>query len=316
MFRQFLYFTKGQKIGLIVLLILLVFAITASQLVHLFVKNKKNESDDKFIAEYQNFEKSLQNKKNDYQQFSPFDYNESQNFNLKNNTSVTLFAFNPNKLDSAGFIKLGLKSYVVKNILNYRRKGGLFESIDDFGKIYGLSANDFRKLKPFIKIQPKEIAQSKYFAKTEKTETPLKSDTIQIELNSADTAQLKLLRGIGSGYARAIVNYRNRLGGFYSVNQLLEINNFPLETLKRIEKNLSVDASLIRKIEVNRATAEGLKLHPYINFYQAKAIYELRRKNTAIHSIETLKSLNELTNEDIERLFYYLDFKEIERKYR
>ncbi|MDR3326937.1 MAG: helix-hairpin-helix domain-containing protein [Prevotellaceae bacterium] len=317
MFKLFLYFTKEQKVALIAFLILLALAITASQLVHLFVKNKKNEPDVEFIAEYQNFEKSLQNKKTDYQQFSPLDYGESQNFNLKNSTSVALFAFNPNKLDSAGFIKLGLKPYVVKNILNYRTKGGFFEKIDDFEKIYGLSANDFEKLKPFIKIQPKEITQNKDFLEDKKTTIFSNSDTIQLELNSADTTQLKLLRGIGSGYARAIVGYRNRLGGgFYSVSQLLEINNFSLETLKKIEKNLSVDASLIQKIEVNRATVEKLKLHPYINFYQAKAIYELRRKNTVIHSIETLKPLKELTDEDIEKLFYYLDFKGIERTYR
>ena len=97
-----------------------------------------------------------------------------------------------------------------------------------------------------------------------------------VELNSADTTRLKQLRGIGSGYAKMIVSYREKLGGFYKAEQLLEVYKFPDETYQKIKNQLQVDTTLIRKIKVNTATVKELKAHPYISYYQALSIVENR----------------------------------------
>ena len=97
-----------------------------------------------------------------------------------------------------------------------------------------------------------------------------------VELNSADTTRLKMLRGIGSGYAKMIVSYREKLGGFYKAEQLLEVYKFPDETYQKIKHQLQVDTTLIRKIKVNTATVKELKAHPYISYYQALSIVENR----------------------------------------
>jgi DNA uptake protein ComE-like DNA-binding protein len=315
MFRQLTYFTKGQKIGLVVLLCLLTVTVTISQLAHWFVKNRPVAQNAEFLAKYEEFRQQLRDKNMDYQYFSTADYYESQNYSVKND--YQLFTFDPNTLDSTGFAKLGIKPFVIRNILSYRNKVGKFKSVDDFAKIYGLKQSDFKTIKPYIKIDDTNLITDNNMQLIENKPlmTAKKSDTIIVELNTADTMQLKLLKGIGSGWAKAITAYRDKIGGYYSVNQLLEIKNFPIETLKNIEKQLKVDTNKITKIEVNRASIEYLQRHEYLNFYQAKAIYELRRKNKKISSLEELKTLKEFTGEQLEKIAYYLDFKDIKRNY-
>ena len=110
----------------------------------------------------------------------------------------------------------------------------------------------------FVSIETREFKRS-----TRTSRRSAKTDEM-VELNSADTTRLKMLRGIGSGYAKMIVAYREKLGGFYKAEQLLEVYKFPDETYQKIKHQLSVDTTLIRKIKINEATVKELKSHPYI----------------------------------------------------
>ncbi|MDR0830164.1 MAG: helix-hairpin-helix domain-containing protein [Prevotellaceae bacterium] len=313
MFKAFLFFSKGQKIGLFVLLGILVLAVLATIFVPKLLLEPKIENNADFMAQLSDFQNSMKDRPQRFQKYSPFDEKNSNNFKIQ----IVLRDFNPNELDSAGFVKLGLKPFIAKNILSYRKKGGKFRTADDFGKIYGISQEQFAQLKPYIKIPPENLVQNlETQPKNDLAKNYIqKVDTI-IELNSADTTDLQKLRGIGSGWAKAIVAYRQKLGGYYSVNQLLEIKNFPAETFAKIEQNLTADASKIQKIEINRATVEFLRNHPYLNFYQSKAIYELRRKKEKLNSIDELQILPDFTEKDLQKIAPYLNFKEIERKYR
>jgi competence ComEA-like helix-hairpin-helix protein len=136
-----------------------------------------------------------------------------------------------------------------------------------------------------------------------------KTDEI-VEINSADTTTFKKLRGIGSGYARMIVNYREKLGGFYSSKQLLEVYKFPTETYEKIKNQLSVDTTLIRKINVNTATVKELKQHPYISYYQALSIVENRdlAPEMRYNCLYDMVVDEDLKEEDILRVAPYLMF--------
>ena len=124
---------------------------------------------------------------------------------------------------------------------------------------------------------PNASNDSKEFKRSTRTTTRKSYKTNEmVELNSADTTRLKQLRGIGSGYAKMIVAYREKLGGFYKTEQLLEVYKFPDETYQKIKHQLSVDTTLIKKIQVNIATVKELKSHPYISYYQALSIVENR----------------------------------------
>ncbi|MDR2684313.1 MAG: helix-hairpin-helix domain-containing protein [Prevotellaceae bacterium] len=299
---------------MITLLAVLALTIAAMVIVPEFLPKPTIESGEDFLTQFAEFKNSLKDRQ--YQKYSPFDEKRADNKYFTNkNIKPIFFIFNPNTLDSVGFVKLGLKPFIAKNILNYRKKGKKFKTKDDFSKVYGISTEQFTQLKPYILIPP-DIAQgiNNQPKKEFEQKYSVKIDTI-IELNTADTTDLKKLRGIGSGWAKAIVAYRQRLGGYYSVKQLLEIKNFSHETFEKIEKKLTVDASKIQQIEVNRANVDYMRKHPYLDFYKSKAIYELRR-NKILQSIDELKSLPDFSVEELKKIEPYLNFKKIERKYR
>ena len=132
-----------------------------------------------------------------------------------------------------------------------------------------------------------------------------------VELNTADTTLLKQLRGIGSGYAKMIVNYRTKLGGFYSKEQLLEVYRFPAETYAKIEHQLWVDTTYIQKIPINQFTIDQLKRHPYIRYFQAKSLYDNRLKmpEQRYNALDDLVEDRDVTSQFIEKIAPYLSFK-------
>ncbi|MDY6426401.1 MAG: helix-hairpin-helix domain-containing protein [Bacteroidales bacterium] len=131
----------------------------------------------------------------------------------------------------------------------------------------------------------------KYKPYTKRTERE-----VMLELNSADTLQLQELRGIGPGFARRIVKYREKLGGYYAKEQLMEIYGFTEELYGKVAPHITVDASKIRRLDVNTLGIAELKQHPYISFYEAKAMVEYRNSKPSkrIDSIDELANLPDL----------------------
>lgn len=134
----------------------------------------------------------------------------------------------------------------------------------------------------------------------------IKKDTI-LDLNRCDTAELQLIRGIGPYAAKRIASYREQLGGFYTLDQLSDSVLAPLH-LDTLTRHFFINPEDIRTISVNNSTILTLQQHPYIRFQQAKAIYNLRRKNVTLRSIDELRPLPELSEEDINRIAPYLRF--------
>ena len=125
-----------------------------------------------------------------------------------------------------------------------------------------------------------------------------------IILNTADTTQLKTVPGIGPYFVRKMVEYGERLGGYVSVDQLDEIENFPLEA----KCYLVIDNPSPRKLNINRLSLNELKRHPYINFYQARAITDYRRLHGPLKSLQDLLLSKDFTPEAIKRLEPYVEF--------
>ena len=136
---------------------------------------------------------------------------------------------------------------------------------------------------------------------------PQKTAPLQpIDLNAADSLTLVSLPGIGAYYASRILSYRNRLGGFVSTNQLIEIEGLPDSLIKWF---VLPDTIPVSRICVNDESLTSLRRHPYLNFYQARAIIEFRRERGKIKGPEQLSLLEEFTEQDLERLRPYLDFR-------
>lgn len=242
---------------------------------------------------------------------------------------VHLADFDPNAADSVELRSLGLPSFLVRRIINYRIKGGVFKTADDFSRIYGLSEQQFERLKPYIVIREQSIekmlGKEAYLSMDRKTVSKNKNlsyDSLKyrvyrqdsslikypegtvLDLNTVDTMQLKHVPGIGSGLARMIVSYRNKLGGYSSVNQLQEIGY--IDTT--INKWFHLVEPIYRPLRVNHANLDQLRNHPYMNFYKARTILEFRRKRGKIKGLSQLSMFQEFTEKDLQRLKPYLNF--------
>lgn len=309
--NRFLYFSRGQQIGIIVLLVLIVAAIALNALLPRLLPAPADENDSTFVAEVAAFEQSLRDKPRPAWQ-SPFEARPTERAYAKSAPQpAELFEFDPNTLDSAGLVRLGLKPYMVERIAKFRNGGKHFRTAEFFVEFCHLPAEQGAQLLPYVRIadQPEPDKPQPTTDKPKKTYT-------HIELNAADTATLQQMPGIGSGRAKQIVAYRRQLGGFSRSEQLLEIKNFPPDVYAKIAPYLSVEPSGITKIQVNKASVERLKNHPYLTFYQAKAIYELRRTKGMLSSIDELKTLPEFDGYDFDKLQPYLDFREVKYDYK
>lgn len=129
-----------------------------------------------------------------------------------------------------------------------------------------------------------------------------------VELNSADSLTLQLLHGIGPAYARRIVNYRNRLGGFHHTDQLLEVYGFTPELLGHILPSLTLDTSAIRPLSINSASLKSLIRHPYMEYYQARDIVALRNSGVRFRSPDDLRAIPSMADSTLQRILPYIDF--------
>lgn len=128
-----------------------------------------------------------------------------------------------------------------------------------------------------------------------------------ISLNETDTAQWKKIPGIGSAFAARIVNYRQKLGGFSSLEQLREVYGVDDDLFARISPYIRNDGRF-RQIAINNLEFKELLQHPYLNYDQVKAIMDLRRRKGRIESVRELEMLSEFSAEDIKKLTPYLQF--------
>lgn len=152
-----------------------------------------------------------------------------------------LFPFDPNTADSTQFLRLGLRPWQVRNIYKYRAAGGRYRKPTDFARLYGLTLKQYKRLEPYICIEKEVMAADVYGNIREEYPRPHYDYPVKlrkgehININTADTAQLMTVPGIGPYYARQIVRKRARLGGFASPKQLLEIEGFPETALEYME---------------------------------------------------------------------------------
>ena len=304
MWKDFFYFTKTERQGIIVLVVLILGVYSTPRLIQFFSRPQKVDAtkQEEFEQDYNEFMSSLKKIKPHPRNYSK---GSSQSYPAR---EINLSVFDPNTADSTTFLSLGLPSWMAKNILRYRSKQGKFRRPEDFRKVYGLTEEQYQTLQPYIRIA--ESFQSKdtiQLLTVQAQET--KKDTLfkyqpgtVISLNQADTTELKKIPGIGSGIARKIVNYRRKLGGFYRIEQLQEIH-LKVELLRPW---FSIDMKQIHLINLNKASVERMMNHPYINFYQAKAIVEYRKRKGNLKSLKQLSLYEEFTPADFERIEPYV----------
>lgn len=199
------------------------------------------------------------------------------------------FVFDPNLISASGWDSLGVHSHVVTRISKYLASGGRFKQPEDLMVIYGFDSLKFKELLPFIRIKRQ-----------------IKPRMVRLDLNSADTSQLIALPGIGAYFAKKIIDYRIKLGGFYSINQLSDINGLRKSRVDSLSSYLLTKLKIQRSININKATIEELSAHPYISYRVASDIIRFRKRKGAILDLETLHKKKILRKSAYEKLRPYL----------
>ncbi len=130
----------------------------------------------------------------------------------------------------------------------------------------------------------------------------------QLVVNIADTNLLFQIKGVRKFILRSLWYYSVKLGGYCSNRQFDEIQNVSSEELVILKQKVQINPADIQKMNVNKASVSELKTHPYINFYQAKDLYELRRLKGHLSSIDEIKQLSVFRNYDFDKILPYLSF--------
>ncbi len=211
------------------------------------------------------------------------------------------FPFNPNTLTEEEWLQMGLTDRQVRNIMNYKAKGGKFYSKNDLGKLYTISEEEFAQLEPFIVLP--EVARERSgkssssrggvstgsmtasAAPTEKKAIPI------VDLNTVDSTTLVELPQIGSYTAVRIIEFREKLGGFIDKEQLRDVKGMDDARFAAIQPYINLGAVEIRRIDVNRADFKTLVHHPYLNYEQVKRIVNQREKRGMIKNWAQLEEL-------------------------
>ncbi|MBR2935575.1 MAG: helix-hairpin-helix domain-containing protein [Paludibacteraceae bacterium] len=223
---------------------------------------------------------------------------------------IRMQAFDPNVADSSTLVHLGFKPWQAKNMLKYRAAGGRYRKPEDLKRLYGMTDSMYLALAPYITIA--QVENDSVLADTLGLDslpvwTSEKKDTL-INLRTADTTELKMIRGIGSYRARQIVGYRERLGGFVRVEQVKEILGMDSTEVDSILAHLWIDSVAVEQMNVNTIGVQRLSRHPYLRFEQAKAIYELRRREIRLDSIQQLQAIDCISGETLDKIAPYLNF--------
>lgn len=216
---------------------------------------------------------------------------------LLSNRSVKmqLAAFDPNTASREELIQLGFPDRTAGTLINFRSKGGTFRYKEDLRKVYGLSETLYGKLAPYIELEEKNAPIA------------IGKESIKIDINRADAEDWRRLRGIGPVLSSRIVKFREKLGGFISVEQVAETYGLADSTFQQIKPQL-IASPLSDSLRINQLTVEELQAHPYLNWRQAKAIINYRMQHGPFKNLEDFAKIKVLPEDKSAKLGAYLSF--------
>ncbi len=131
---------------------------------------------------------------------------------------------------------------------------------------------------------------------------------VKLDLNHCDSMDIVVVPQFGQKRAARLVEYRERLGGFYDLSQVREVYVLQDIDLELMEKYFYIRPDDVRKININTATYKELVSHPYLDTYLTKLIVNHRERNGPITSFEQLQSITHAYPELMEKLRHYVAF--------
>jgi competence protein ComEA len=312
---DYLSFTRRDRIAILAIALLIVIVFFLPDALTVSSSSKPATPDTAWMAAMKRIELKETDNNQQFSQYnednsSAYQYDRPNN-NYYSKSKGELFYFDPNTLPTEGWQKLGLRDKTISTIQNYVRKGGKFRKPEDLQRIYGLFPNEFERIAPYIKIEsPAESNNYNDFSNNQSTENSSAKKYSPryavVEINSTDTTALIALPGIGSKLALRIINFRDKLGGFYSVEQVGETFGLPDSTFQKIKQYLLLGNTNIKKININTANLDEMKSHPYIKYSLANPIIAYRNEHGPFANVEDIKKVMAVTEEIYLKVLPYL----------
>jgi len=293
--NKYFGFSKSEFNGLL-LLIFIIIVLKSIPIIYVYLQPAEKDNPD-LLAEIKNI--SITNQESFYPEKKLY-------HNYATSKAAKLFAFDPNTLSQSGWEHLGLSPKQAQSIVNYRQKGGKFYRAEDLQKMYTISPELYAKLLPYVQIaDPGDTKKTYAFEKKEFVKKAL----VIIDLNHADSMQLDAVKGIGPAFAKRILKYRERLGGFYKKEQLLEVYGLDSVKYEGIKDQVMVGKVDLRIININTATFNELKINPYLSYKQINAILQYRKQHGNFSNAADLQKVAILNAQAIEKVLPYISFK-------
>ena len=208
---------------------------------------------------------------------------------------LNLKPFEINSVSQTELQSYNIKEWQAKRIITFREKVHPYRNKEELFKVYGLDSGFVKELLPFVVIDEVEGLEES------------EAEMVIVELNSADENQLMELSGIGPAFSKRIMEHREKLGGFYTKEQLLEVYGMDAERFEKISPYLNVDQSLIKRIDINTATFKELVHHPYLSYEQVKNIVSFREKVRPFKTNEELKQIELIDDAIFSKIANYLN---------
>ncbi len=330
--KDFLYYTNSERNGIKILLLLIMLALFAPA-IYQGIAPEPYKDTSEFETQVRAFEKLLAKKH--LATSNEATTNKKTTSHTRTEEAITLspFPFNPNDLPGSGWKKMGLPDYFIRTVTNYKNAGGTFRFREDLLRIYLMKEEWYEVLEPFIKLPLRGEATKSNRHATEESEirpshtnsfvdtlatdkrlaasstSTTESQLLIVDINSADTLEFMKLRGIGSVFSKRIVGYRELLGGFLHIDQLLEVYGMDTTRLNQIKENLHFDAQNVHRINLNDADFVTLVRHPYIDRDLANALLSFRDQHHPLDSLSQLRRSYLITDEAYDRIETYLKLK-------
>lgn len=310
--KSYFNFTRKERKGIIIIITLILVFIFLPLFYPLFIKQKQYSYSDfeNEIAKL-NIQKNDSAKDNMYAKNSDNesydDYSPSAEKKYET-IKAEMFYFDPNTASADDWKRLGLRDKTIHTIQNYLSKGGKFYKPEDIRKIWGLSPSDAQRLIPYVSIKNAAKENVSFEKKGyPKTTSPYTAKAVQpVDINLADTSEFIKLPGIGSKLSQRIIAFRNKLGGFYSIDQVGETYLLPDSTFQKIKPRLIIGNTHVKQININAASIDEMKVHPYLRYNLASAIFQYKQQHGNFNSVDELKKIMLITEEIFNKVAPYL----------
>ncbi len=354
--KDFFHYSRGERKGAVVLLILIAVLLSWYFVRGLFVQSS--------VTDFSKYHE-------DIEAFQNYGFDESN----EKVDSIQYFSFNPNEIGVEEWMQLGFSEKQATSIEKYKNAGAVFKVKSDMKKLFMVDEKKYQVLEPFIDLPEKvatshdynyvkeksnstfvvvlktskvpiydgfqgvdslyytkrnqeywycilpfeteddaaEYKEEKDFLQAEIQEVnslkgfyPIKQkeqkvyekELVVVDINTADTLEFSKIPGIGFGYAKRFIKYRNQLGGYVSIEQMKEIYKLPPEVIDDHLANFKLEDKTLSKININIAEVSELKKHPYITWNVANSIVQMRKVHGNYEQVaDILKS--DLINEEL-----------------